>query len=202
MINLDIDNSVYDNLIEFYFHEYFELRNIDISGNNYKSVDNSLYGSAFEHVYNKLFKPDNTTIKYNNKNTKIDLNNIDEIEYIYKIYDKLCNDFNILPFQYMFLKLTGIDVTTLDSWYKEEYSHNGLSHRYSQIAKNVKSLPGQQTRNKLAGDRIGLQSLANNDQEVGLLYSRSEAFNKAVGSDAGRLTLDDLKQNSKFLTSH
>lgn len=176
MISLDSENTVYDNAIEMYFYEYFENRDISLQGLDYKQIDNSLFEAAFSYVYKKLFKPDNTTVRYNNKNTKINLRDIDELNYIADIYIDIVKGFNIIPFDYFFLKLTGISKDTWNSWKREEYSHNGLSSLYSELYEKVHDLPKQQTRNKLANQMA--IALANNDSEVGLEYEKNNQIHR------------------------
>lgn len=189
MTILDCDNTVYDNAIEMYFHEYFLNRDIDISGLNYKDVDNSVFEDAMRYIYRRLFKPDKTTVRYNNKNTKIDLKNIDELNDIAECYINLIKGYNITPFDNFFLQMTGIHKDTWNSWKNEEYSHNGLSHLYSDLYKKIHDLPRQQVRNNMSKDKIGIQSLANNDPDVGLEYNSKKQF-EAVRARV--LTSDEL----------
>lgn len=190
MTILDCDNTVYDNAIEMHFHEYFERRNILLSGLDYKYVDNSVFEAAFRYIYKKLFKPDITTVRYNNKNTKIDLKDIDELNNIADIYIDIIKDYNIIPFDKYFLELTGIHKDTWNSWKNEEYSHDGLSSLYSDLYKKIHELPREQVRNKMADDKIGIQSLANNDIDVGLEYNNKRQIESAEAKK--RTTIDDI----------
>lgn len=190
MTILDCDNTVYDNAIEMHFHEYFERRNILLSGLDYKYVDNSVFEAAFRYVYKKLFKPDITTVRYNNKNTKINLKDIDELNNIADIYIDIIKEYNIIPFDKYFLELTGIHKDTWNSWKNEEYSHDGLSSLYSDLYKKIHELPREQVRNKMADDKIGIQSLANNDVDVGLEYNNKRQIESAEAKK--RTTIDDI----------
>lgn len=162
--------EVFENDIDYYFKEYFEKRNISLVGLDYKKIDNSVFEAAFRYVYRHVFKPDRKTIRYNNKNTKIDLKDIEQLEDILNIYIDLVKDYNIKPFQYFFTDLTGISKDTLNSWLKEEYKHDGLSSRYSDLVKKINQLSSEQIQNNLADNPIGVQSLANNDDDVNLKY--------------------------------
>lgn len=173
-----------------HFHEYFERRNILLSGLDYKYVDNSVFEAAFRYIYKKLFKPDITTVRYNNKNTKIDLKDIDALNNIADIYIDIIKDYNIIPFDKYFLELTGIHKDTWNSWKNEEYSHNGLSSLYSDLYKKIHELPREQVRNKMADDKIGIQSLANNDVDVGLEYNNKRQIESAEAKK--RTTIDDI----------
>lgn len=175
MINLDSESTAYDNAIEMYFCEYFENRGISLQGLDYQKINNSLFEGALSYVYKKLFKPDNTTVRYNNKNTKIDLRDIDELNNIADIYIDIVKGFNITPFDNFFLKLTGIHKDTWNSWKREEYNHNGLSSLYSDLYEKIHDLPKQQVRNNVA-DKLPV-ALANNDSDVALEYEKNSQRN-------------------------
>ena len=189
MTILDCNNTVYDNAIEMHFHDFFDGRGIEISGLEYKRVDNGVFEAAFRYIYKKLFKPDQTTVRYNNKNTKINLRDIDELNTITNIYIDLVKGYNIIPFDKYFLELTGIHKDTWNSWKNEEYSHDGLSTAYSDLWRKIHDLPMEQVRNKMADDRIGIQSLANNDREVGLEYNEKRQIEAA---QTRIMTVDEL----------
>ena len=190
MIVLDAENTVYENAIEQHFHEYFENRGISIQGLDFQKINNSVYEGALRYIYRKLFKPDKDTIRYNNKNTKIDLRDIDTLEDIVEHYTDIVKDYNIKPFSKFFTALTGISKDTLCSWRNREYEHGGMSARYSDLVKKIDALSGEQIQNNLADDRIGHQSLANNDADVGLEYNQKRKTEEQVV----RFTrLEDLK---------
>ncbi len=171
MTIIDSNNAVYDNMIEAYFHEYFDNRGIDISGDAYKKVDNSVFEAAFRYVYKMLFKPDKTTVRYNNKNTKINLRDIDELNVIADAYIDLIKDYSIIPFDKFFLELTGIHPDTWNSWKNGEYSHGGLSSLYSDLVQKVKALPKEQAMNRMTGTPVSLIALANNEPELRMEYN-------------------------------
>lgn len=171
MTIIDYDNTVYENAIEMYFHEYFENRGISIDGTGYKAIDNSLFEAAFRYVYKKLFKPDKTTVRYNNKNTKIDLKDIDELNIIADAYIDIIKDYAIIPYDKFFLELTGIHKDTFNSWSRCEYSHGGLSILYSDLVKKIQCLPKEQTINRMTGTPVNLLALANNEPEFRMEYN-------------------------------
>ena len=102
--------EIYDNLIESLFLEYFKVRDIDPQHDNIKQTK---FNAAWKHIYNKLFKPDINTVRYNNKNSKLDYNDINELNNICDIYIDLCFEYNVIPCQYGFYRLTGITRDTL-----------------------------------------------------------------------------------------
>lgn len=190
MTIIDRDNTVYENRIEQYFHEYFENRGISLEGTSYKSVDNSVYEAAFRYVFKKLFKPDKTTVRYNNKKTKIDLRNIDELNLIADAYVDIIKDYAIIPYDKFFLELTGIHPDTWNSWKREEYSHGGLSHLYSELVQKIKCLPKEQGFNRLVDDKTGLMQVANNDPWLGMEYNNKRQLEEAT---AKQLTSTDIR---------
>lgn len=190
MTIIDQDNIVYENSIEQYFHGYFENRGISLEGTSYKSVDNSLYEAAFRYVFKKLFKPDKTTVRYNNRKTKIDLRNIDELNLIADAYIDIIKDYAIIPYDKFFLELTGIHKDTWNSWQREEYSHGGLSHLYSELVQKIKCLSKEQGFNRLVDDKTGLMQVANNDPWLGMEYNNKRQLEEAT---AKQLTGADIR---------
>lgn len=190
MTIIDQGNIVYENSIEQYFHEYFENRGISLEGTSYKSVDNSLYEAAFRYVFKKLFKPDKTTVRYNNRKTKIDLRNIDELNLIADAYIDIIKDYAIIPYDKFFLELTGIHQDTWNSWKREEYSHGGLSHLYSDLVQKIKCLSKEQGFNRLVDDKTGLMQVANNDPWLGMEYNNKRQLEEAT---AKQLTGADIR---------
>lgn len=190
MTIIDCDNTVYDNAIEMYFHEYFGNRGISIDGTDYKSVDNSVFEAAFRYVYKKLFKPDKTTVRYNNKNTKIDLRDIDELNVIADAYIDIIKDYAIIPYDKFFLELTGIHRDTFNSWYRGEYNHGGLSNLYSDLVKKIQCLPKEQTINRMTGTPVNLLALANNEPEFRMEYNSKRQLEEVT---ARQLSGEDIR---------
>lgn len=190
MTIIDCNNTVYDNAIEMYFHEYFDNRGISIDGTDYKSVDNSVFEAAFRYVYKKLFKPDKTTVRYNNKNTKIDLKNIDELNIIADAYIDIIKDYAIIPYDKFFLELTGIHRDTFNSWYRGEYNHGGLSNLYSDLVKKIQCLPKEQTINRMTGTPVNLLALANNEPEFRMEYNSKRQLEEVT---ARQLSGEDIR---------
>lgn len=200
MTIIDCDNTVYDNAIEMYFHEYFENRGISISGTDYKSVDNSVFEAAFRYVYKKLFKPDKTTVRYNNKNTKINLRDIDELNIIADAYIDIIKDYAIIPYDKFFQELTGIHKDTWNSWKNNEYSHGGLSDLYSELVKKIQCLPKEQTINRMTGTPVNLLALANNEPEFRMEYNSKRQLEEVSakqlsGADIRAMLTEKAGQN-------
>lgn len=190
MTIIDCDNTVYDNAIEMYFREYFDNRGISIDGTDYKSVDNSVFEAAFRYVYKKLFKPNKTTVRYNNKNTKIDLRDIDELNTIADAYIDIIKDYAIIPYDKFFLELTGIHKDTFNSWSRCEYNHGGLSILYSDLVKKIQCLPKEQTINRMTGTPVNLLALANNEPEFRMEYNSKRQIEEVT---ARQLSGEDIR---------
>ena len=182
VIDTEKECQIYEDKITFYWHEYFENRHIDLDGLEFTKIPNSVYESAFMYINKQLFLLREDDIPYNNKKTSIDLRNIDLLEYITNIYINLVKQYNIKPFINYYCRFLGIDNDTLYSWLKEEYSHDGLSFRYSYIAKRIQKLSGEQIKSDLASDKMGRMMLANYDNEVNLNYAESKAKLSAQGT--------------------
>lgn len=190
MTIIDCDSTIYDNAIEMFFHEYFDNRGISIDGTDYKSVDNSVFEAAFRYVYKKLFKPDKTTVRYNNKNTKIDLKNIDELNSIADAYIDIIKAYSIIPYDKFFLELTGIHRDTFNSWYRCEYNHGGLSNLYSDLVKKIQCLPKEQAINRMTGTPVSLIALANNEPEFRMEYNSKRQLEEET---TRRLSDNDIR---------
>lgn len=199
MVSLESPSPIYDNIIEYYFREYFENRNIELDGNGYKSVPMNVYQGAFRYVYKKVFKPDpNDATRDKRKNSLLDYNNATQLEEIINIYGDIVTNYDIKATQFMFCDLTGIHRDTLNSWensntrayiYKDldgniinninEYVMNGKgdyiqepSTTYCDIVKKIKSFSHMTAYNGLNDTPVGQITHANNSKEAGMEYNR------------------------------
>lgn len=199
MVSLESNSTIYDNAIEMYFHEYFLNREIDITGNGFKSVPMNVYQSAFRYVYKKLFKPDpNDNTRDKRKTSKIDYNNAAELDEIITIYGDIVTAYDIKATQFMFCDLTGIHRDTLHSWecgntraykYKDlqgneikdicnyklyhgddEYIQEP-SNLHSDYVKKIKSFSHITAYNGLNDTPVGQITHANNSKEAGMEYN-------------------------------
>lgn len=179
MIATDQGVEVYENDIEFYFKQFFEDRGIDLE---HDTVKQTKFNAAWKYIYNNLFKPDINTVRYNNKNSKIDYSDIHVLNNICDIYIDLCFEYNIMTGQYGFSRLTGISRDTLNSWKRGEYRGNikgngdeilGLTH--SDIVKKIDNLYTEMHKNNLDDTTVGQITMANNDEDVGLMYAQKAA---------------------------
>lgn len=197
MVSLESPDKIYDNAIEYYFHEYFENRNIELSGNNYKAVPMNVFQGAFMYVYKHLFKP--PTFEGVRNNSTIDYSDSTLLNYIADIYGELVLRYDIKATQNMFCALTGIHRDTLHSWessntrmyiYKDlnnniihDISSYKLTHssseyiaepstQYSDLVKKIKSFSHDTAYNGLNDTPVGQITHANNSKEAGMEYNR------------------------------
>ena len=194
--------EIYENQIEEIFLQSFRDSGVD----PYKDkVEHERANGAFMDVYERLFAPDENTVRKNNKNSKLDYSDIDTLNKIAYIFIKICNKCNITPWLYMFSSLTGIEESTLSTWENGEYRNKiyydvkgnvikdisewklnkkgeyreEVSNSHSNLVKNIKKAAQNSKRGRLSDSDIGNITLANNDEEIGLLYAQKEARVKA-----------------------
>lgn len=225
MTILDSDNTVYDNKIEEYFHEYFTNRGLDLEGDGYKRIENNLFHAAFEYVYRKMFKPpENERRKYGTSSI-IDYDDAVLIDEIIDIYGHICKSYNIKGTQDMFCSLTGINRNTLHQWSIGNsrayiyYNNNGdiikdiqeykLNNRgeyiqvpstaHRDLAKKIKSFSHQTAYNSLNDFQNGQMMNANNAEEAGMEYNHKRQIEAVV---AHKFSLEDMAGKIAELTQN
>lgn len=197
MIILDADNTIYDNIIEQHFHEYFENRGIELHGNEYKSIPTNLFQAAFRYVYEKVFKPDETTSRKYRVTSKIDYDDDYTLNKIIDIFGNLVYGYDIKSTRNMFCDMTGIHRDTLHSWLNgntrayiyyntngeiikdiQEYKLNNkgeytkeLSTSHSDLVKKIDSFSKGTAYNGLNDTPVGQITHANNSPEAGMEYN-------------------------------
>lgn len=225
MTILDSENTIYDNKIEEYFHEYFTNRGLDLEGDGYKRIENNLFHAAFEYVYRKLFKPDEQTARRYKATTTLNLDDAFIINTIADIYCHICKSYNIKGTQDMFCSLTGISRNTLHRWSTNNsrsyiyYNNNGeviediqeyiLNNRgeyvkessttYCDIAKKIKQLSHQTAYNSLNDFQNGQMMNANNAEEAGMEYNHKRQIEAVV---AHKFSLEDMAGKIAELTQN
>lgn len=169
--------EIYDNRIEELFLEYFEDRGIDPQRGNIKQTK---FNAAWRYIYNILFRPDKNTVRYNNKNSKINYDDIEQLNNICDIYIDLCFEYNIIPCQYGFYRLTGIARDTLNRWEKgasRAGEIEGATSPHSDIVKKISDAYKEFYRDNLSDGPVGQMAVANNDEELGLMYGKNQGIN-------------------------
>ena len=197
MVSLESPEEIYDNAIEYYFHEYFQNRNIELDGHAYKAIPMNLFQGAFMYCYKKLFKP--PTFEGVRNNSTIDYSDGALLDYIVNIYGELVMQYDIKATQNMFCALTGIHRDTLHSWetsntrmyiYKDldgNVIHDIASYKlthgsdeyiaepskmHSDLVKKIKSFSHITAYNGLNDTPVGQITHANNSKEAGMEYNR------------------------------
>lgn len=79
-----------------------------------------IFKGMLKYIYNNLFKITNRDKRINHKSSNIDYSDIDLLNNIWEIYTGLCYKYCQNPTLLNFSLFTGIDVTTIDSWRREE----------------------------------------------------------------------------------
>ena len=197
MVSLESQNPIYDNAIEMYFHEFFENKNIELDGHQYKAIPNNLFQGAFMYCYKMLFKP--PTFEGVRNNSTIDYNDGTLLNRIADIYGELVMQYDIKATQNMFCALTGIHRDTLHSWetsntrmyiykdlkgnvidninnYKQFHGSDEYiaepSTLHSDLVKKIKSFSHDSAYNGLNDTPVGQITHANNSKEAGMEYNR------------------------------
>lgn len=171
--NIDSDGNInaayYENAIRELIPRYADMLNYDIN----KLTSNNLLAIS-NHIYKTLFKPQ-TTIKNNQKC------NIPYNEYNFKtlldIYSHIALDYNALPSLYTFSCLTGIQEETLRDYVTDAGQVMVKSRKEYLI-------------NRLNENNIGVMTLANNEQSIGLMYNRQNIIDHATVKQS--LNVNDL----------
>ncbi len=191
------NNCIYDNKIEYYFHEYFENRGISLSGNDYKQVPMNVFQGAFRYVFQNLFKLPDGVKGSRGKKTIIDYDDCTTLNYIIDIYTNIVYQYDIKSTVAMFRELVGISSDTLYSWingdtrtyiYKDnngniisninEYIMNNRgeyikepSKTHSELMRKITGLSKETAYNVLNDSTVGQITHANNSKEAGMEYN-------------------------------
>lgn len=185
--------EVYDNQIETLFVQYFQDNGLSEQLDVHKIDDSHAYG-AWRYIYITLFKPDKNTIRLNNKSSKIDYADIYLLSDILDTYLDLCFKYKIYPMIEDFSTLTGISRDTLNSWERGEYRKGepGANCKHSDLAKKIKDATQRMTVKDLHGNPIGQQSLANNYDGAGLMFTQKEIRAQAEANMMSQLSREEI----------
>lgn len=193
MIKAEGGAEVYENQIESLFVQYCHDNNLTDDLEKRKINDNDAY-CIWVYIYNTLFKPDRNTIRLNNKTSKIDYGDIYAIWNILNTYIQLCFNYKIYPLIEDFSTLTGISRETLYSWEREEYRRGepGASCKHSDVIKKIREATQRMTIKDLHDNPIGQQSLANNYDDAGLMFTQKEIRAHAEASMISQLSREEI----------
>lgn len=194
MIRTDQGIEVLDNKIEDLFIQYCQDNDLQCQLDKHDIDDSHAY-SIWRYIYINLFKPDKDTIRFNNKTSKLDYSDIYALSDILDIYIDLCFKYKIYPLIEDFCTLTGISRDTLNSWERGEYRQGEPEARYkhSDLAKKIKEATQRMTVKDLHGNPIGQQSLANNYDGAGLMFTQKEIRAQAEANMITQLSREEIK---------
>lgn len=177
-----MNNNEVGNVIEYIDSDYYiQQINIIIRGccleMQIDKPDSNQINGFLRVAFNNLFRADKAE-RRGDKTNRIEYNE-DNIKALLEIYVDVCNTWNALPSQYGFERLTGIPVITA-----ERYVTGATI--YLQNARKT------YVQNRLNNSPLGILTLANNDIETGLLYTRQNIVTHEAVKKS--LSFEDLKR--------
>lgn len=193
MTKTDQGLEVYENQIESLFTQYCQDNNLQEQLDKH-DIDDSHSYCIWRYIYINLFKPDKDTIRFNNKTSKIDYSDIYLLFDILDIYIDLCFRYKIYPLINDFSTLTGISRETLYSWERGEYRRGepNASFKHSDLIKKIREATQIMTVKDLHGNPIGQQSLANNYDDAGLMFTQKEIRAQAEANMVTQLSREEI----------
>lgn len=193
MTKTDQGIEVLDNQIESLFIQYCQDNGLQEQLDKH-DIDDSYAYCIWEYIYINLFKPDSNTIRYNNKTSKIDYSDIYIINNILDTYIRLCFSYKIYPLIEDFSTLTGIARDTMYTWERGEYRRGepGATYKHSDVLKKIREATQRMTVKDLHGNPIGQQSLANNYDGAGLMFTQKEIRAQAEANAISHMTREEI----------
>lgn len=143
---------------------------IDKDYKSITSVKHSTFTYMMSYIYEHLFKPTETLC--NNQKSYVDYTNVELLQELANIYIKLCQRFNKSQGLMCFSYLLGCSYSTFADWMSRT---DELNVKRSQVLKNIQESHKQQQINLLNDTPVGALSVANNDIETGLEWSKQQA---------------------------
>ena len=173
--------------ILYYYNACIDIieRNAAQDGRDTNKITTNQLIFYFTLCYQALFKPLDSTTQGKPNNIYSDipasrLYHADDIKALIELYLMICQKYDALPGYYNASRLLGINDDVLKQY--EVTSGNAL------IAKMRKAY----IQNRLNNNIIGVMSLANNDIDTGLLYTRQNIVAHEVVKRS--LSFDDLQR--------
>lgn len=114
--------EVYENGIKMYADEYIQKLSPDVDEIRVLIRKSQTFKGMLKYIYINLFKPDKNIKSYDGirRNSNINYGDIDLLNSIWDIYTELCYKYLQCPTILNFSLLTGIDMTTFNSWDRGE----------------------------------------------------------------------------------
>lgn len=177
------NNTDVGNVIEYIDSDYYiQQINIIIRGccleMQVDKPDSNQINGFLRVAFNNLFRAEAEAKKIGERISKIALNE-DNITAMIEIYIAVCETWNALPSQYGFERLTGIKIDTACQYVTAA----------RELLQNARKTYVQ---NRLNNSPLGILTLANNDIETGLLYTRQNIVTHEAVKKS--LSFEDLKR--------
>ena len=177
-----MDKNEVGNMIEYIDSDYYiQQINIIIRGccleMQIDKPDSNQINAFLRVAFNNLFKDKNNTRSGGTK-SRIELSE-DNIRALIEVYIAVCGTWNALPSQYGFEQLTGIKIDTACQYVT-------ATRELLQTARKT------YIQNRLNNSPLGILTLANNDIETGLLYTRQNIVTHEAVKKS--LSFEDLKR--------
>lgn len=188
MPEVNIDKDGYINT-DYYINAAIDLMNrgAEERGQNPRHINTNDAFALYRRVYNALFRPESGgrgSGKLFERGCNVDYNP-ENFHRLINIYGALCLEYDSLPSVEGVKWLTGIDISTFETYVTD-------SRRLIQnIRKNA-------IQNKLQSFPIGVVTLANNDLDTALCYNRQNITDRATVSKA--LNFSDLVRIGENVT--
>ena len=184
-----MDNNEIGNVIEYIDSDYYiQQINIIIRGccleMQIDKPDSNQINAFLRVAFNNLFKDKDNT-RSGGAKSRIELSE-DNIHALIEVYIAVCGTWNALPSQYGFEQLTGIKID--------------IASQYVTAARELLQMARKTyVQNRLNNSPLGILTLANNDIETGLLYTRQNIVaHEAVKKS---LSFEDLKRIANNMES-
>lgn len=186
--SVDLDNL--EQNINGLFLEFLAKGGIDV--NDYQAISkikHNTFEAALIYIYNNLLKPDKNLI--NNQRSLLPYNDNNILNNIADIYIHLCTMCDKSTGIEGFNKLTGIGSETLRIWSMDELNPErmGIINKIRQNNKHI-------ITNRLQDTPLGSVAVANNSEEVGLMWSKN---NQAITTQNNTYILPGESVKNKLL---
>ena len=177
------NNTEVGNVIEYIDSDYYiQQINIIIRGccleMQIDKPDSNQINGFLRVAFNNLFRAEAEAKKVGERISRIALNK-DNITAMIEIYIVVCETWNTLPSIYGFERLTGIRIDTACQYVTAA----------RELLQNARKTYVQ---NRLNNSPLGILTLANNDIETGLLYTRQNIVTHEAVKKS--LSFEDLKR--------
>ena len=177
-----MDKNEAGSMIEYIDSDYYiQQINVIIRGccleMQIEKPDSNQINAFLRVAFNNLFKDKDTT-RSGGAKSRIELSE-DNIHALIEVYIAVCGTWNALPSQYGFERLCGFKFETIDKYVTG-------AREQLQIARKT------YVQNRLNNSPLGILTLANNDIETGLLYTRQNIVTHEAVKKS--LSFEDLKR--------